>query len=171
MRNLNVCVWVSEYLCVDVSECSLSKQDSSQLPVFPFSCSFPIRQWLSVSVRSPGLLWPCYSFGPARPAPGPAAAVPVSVCASLFLCANHAASLNLFAVWGWCGCCLSLCFCFLLLSLSLPVFPFLRFSVFHFAFTFAFVFLARTVLSGFSFLFTGIYGFQRWFCLVFFMCF
>lgn len=56
-----MCVWVSEYLCVDVSECSLSKQDSAQLPVFPFSCSFPICQWLSVSVRSPGLLWPCSS--------------------------------------------------------------------------------------------------------------
>lgn len=154
--------WVSVCECEWVQFIKARQRPVARFPLFP---AFAIRQWLSVSVSV--AVEVRNSFGPARPAPAPApgpAAVPVSVCAILFLCANHAASLNLFAVWGmW--LLLSLCFCLRCRC------RFSRFSVFHFAFTFAFVFLARTVLSGFSFLFTGIYGFQRWFCLVFFMCF
>lgn len=64
-------------------------------PICLFSY-FPVRQWLSVSVA----VEVRDSSGPAVAAlPGPVPAPgPVSVCAILFLCANHAASLNLFAV-------------------------------------------------------------------------
>lgn len=94
-----MCVWVTEYLsvCVRVSAVYQSKTAPSCqcAPICPFSYS-PGRQWLSVSV----VVEVRDSSGPAAaallgPAPAPG---PVSVCAILFLCANHAASLNLFAV-------------------------------------------------------------------------
>lgn len=163
------CVWLTEYLsmcvCVWVSAVYQSKTAPScqcaHLPVFLFALS-PMAVSLSRS-WSPGLLWPC--------------------CSSWSCC---------------CSCCWS-CFClchsfFMRKSCCIiksvrcvrdvvvasasaarrcrcrfsrfPVFPF-SVSLLHLL---SFL-LARTVLSGFSFLFTGIYGFQRWFCLVFFMCF